>query len=357
MLRCEASGAAFPARIQVAAHVVESQIEAHRPFGGVVPEIAARDHLTRLDPIVRAAMEQAGIDASALSEIAVTLGPGLIGALMVGVLYGRGMALGLGIPLHGINHVDAHLAPTLLIESFSPVRDVGTWLQVTPPEFPALALTVSGGHCQMSLLRSPVERRILGKTRDDACGESFDKVAKLLGLPYPGGPEIEVLARQARGGRFQFPMKLGPSLGPYEFSYSGLKTAVLDEVRKLAPGSSWRLSAAALADELKAELAHAFQEAAIGQLCLRLENALAGEAASVRSVLVAGGVAANAVFRTRLAEAAGSLPVRFAPLSLCSDNATMIGMQAYFQSADGWIQHPFPRYPESSETGFPERPA
>lgn len=335
----------FPDRVRVLAHQVESQTEIHQPFGGVVPEIAARDHLAKIHGIAKNALAESGLPASALDGLAVTMGPGLIGALMVGVLFARGLALALGIPLHAVNHVDAHLAPALLMPSFSPRSDLGRWFETPHLNFPALSLTVSGGHCMLSLVRSHTERQILGRTADDACGEAFDKIAKLLGLPYPGGPEIERLAAIAGGSRFSFPAAINNRDNRHGFSFSGVKTAVLECVRKQTGQTLGKISGAGLSPDLKCEIAWAFQEAAIGQLVDRLQNALTDHKDIVRCALVAGGVAANTRFRTALQQL--GVPVHFAPLALCSDNATMIALQAFLAAADGFAQQPFARYTDT----------
>ncbi len=338
----------------VKSHVVESQLESHIPFGGVVPEVAARDHLQKIDSVVARALE--GHPNPDL--VAVTMGPGLVGALMVGILYARGFAFARGIPLLAINHVDAHLAPAILLNSFS----VGTENTIPEIPYPALALTISGGHCHMSQLFSPTHRKVLGRTMDDACGEAFDKIAKLLGLPYPGGPEVERLAGLAVPLGLQGPaQKLGktfPSViadksNRWNFSFSGLKTSVLNDVRALTHHKIGKVSGATLPEKEKAEIACAFQIAAFGQLEDRLRNAMADVQQPFRSILVAGGVAANQTFRKRLG--ALNLPTRFAPLPLCSDNATMIALEALlripsFESEahkkyfDGFARQPFTRY-------------
>jgi N6-L-threonylcarbamoyladenine synthase len=337
--------------VRVLAHKVESQIAIHQPFGGVVPEVAARDHLAKIHTLANLTLQDAGISINKCHSLAVTLGPGLIGPLMVGVLYARGISLATGLPLRGVNHVDAHLAPCFFMESFSPQADLKKEIPTPNTLFPALALTVSGGHCILSHLESPTHRMVLGHTADDACGEAFDKVAKLLGLPYPGGPEIEALARKAaprNPGLFRFPHDLADKSNTFGFSFSGLKTAALDAVRRQTQHKIGKISGSHLPIEVKADIARSFQEAAIGQLLSRLKNAL--KAAHLRhepyrQVLVAGGVAANLHFRAQVEEVCqGQIPYRFAPLSLCSDNATMIALQSRWVWADGKTQHPFPRY-------------
>lgn len=332
----------IPIELCVRAHIVESQNEIHQPFGGVVPEVAARDHLAKIHSLAQKALNEAQIDVHKLDAIAVTLGPGLIGALMVGVLFARGLALSLNKPLLGINHVDAHLDPTFLFHQFSPQNDLHQWLKVPERNWPALALTVSGGHCHLSQVNSPFDRVILGKTADDACGEAFDKVAKLLGLPYPGGPELEKLASKVTESRFKFPTILSDRSNRYGFSFSGVKTAVLEAVRKETTQHKGRVSGAMLPDDLKAELAFAFQEAALGQLIHRMQNAIADHPDFFKCALVAGGVAANQRFKELLNTL--PIPVFIAPLSLCSDNATMIATHAFLDWQDGFENHAFPRY-------------
>lgn len=327
--------------VSVLAHLVESQTESHLPFGGVVPEVAARDHLSKIASLVEDALAKSGIRVSDLDAVAVTVGPGLIGALMVGVLFAQGLSTALGKPLLAVNHVDAHLAPALLLKEFRPIEHIGKELQVNRDiEYPAIALTVSGGHCMLSKLESPTEREILGSTLDDACGEAFDKVGKLLGLPYPGGPFVEVLAKQCEKTDYVLPTRMQDKSNRYGFSYSGLKTAMLDIVRKKANIKIGKISGANLPDHEKAELALAFQTAAIGQLENRVMNAI--NDFTPKSILVAGGVAANAYFRERFAKL--GVKVYFAPQSLCSDNATMIGLHALLDPIDGSGVHAFPRY-------------
>ena len=334
----------LPRRVRILAHIVESQTS-HLPFGGVVPEVAARDHLAKITPLAHLALQTAQIETEHLDAISVTLGPGLIGALMVGALFAQGLALSSGKPLIGINHVDAHLAPALLLENFNPADDLGIWNEVRTTRFPALALTVSGGHCLLSYLKSSHERILLGHTADDACGEAFDKVAKLLGLPYPGGPHLEQLASHATSAKSQFKFKstLADKQNRYGFSFSGLKTQVLDSVRRELGHPLGKVKGDSLPATTKSEIAKAFQEAAIGQLIDRLKNALADHP-EVRTILIAGGVAANTFFRKQLQQFS-PLDVHFAPLSLCSDNATMIGLHALLPHSQHPTPHPFSRYP------------
>lgn len=332
--------------INVLAHEVESQTESHAPFGGVVPEVAARDHLAKIYDIANTALSKAGIKISELNSIAVTMGPGLIGALMVGVLFARGLAFSLNIPLIAVNHVDAHLAPALLLHQFSPKNDLGIWQNVHEVQYPALALTVSGGHCHLSLLTSTNQHSILGKSLDDACGEAFDKVAKLLGLSYPGGPLIENLAKQAENEGnekgFAFPSKPSNKENRYHFTYSGLKTSVMEAIRKETGIKKGKITGKDLPQEKKQSIAFAFQQAALLQLFDRVSNAIE-DYPDIHTILIAGGVAQNKKFK----EIFSFLKKRviFAPASLCSDNATMIALQAFLlENNKGFEEHPFAKY-------------
>ncbi len=330
---------------KIKSHVVESQLESHIPFGGVVPEVAARDHLQKIDNVVARALE-----AHPLPDVvAVTMGPGLVGALMVGILYARGFAFARGLPLMAINHVDAHLAPAFLTDSFV----LGIEQAVPEILYPALGLTISGGHCHMSRIETPLSRKVLGRTLDDACGEAFDKVAKLLGLPYPGGPGIERLANLEAASSKKYPSLIADKSNRWNFSFSGLKTAVLNDVRSLIHHKTGKVDGSVLSSEAKASVARGFQEAALGQLEDRMRNAIADHGSEFRTILVAGGVAANGFFREKLRSL--QLPLRFAPLSLCSDNATMIGLEALLRIQDmgnkthrayfdGFVRQPFTRY-------------
>jgi N6-L-threonylcarbamoyladenine synthase len=332
--------------INILAHEVESQTESHAPFGGVVPEVAARDHLAKIYDIANTAISKAKIHISEIDSIAVTMGPGLIGALMVGVLFARGLALSLNVPLISVNHVDAHLAPALLLSKFSPKNDLGIWQKINTIQYPALALTVSGGHCHLSLLKSANQRTILGKSLDDACGEAFDKVAKLLGLSYPGGPLIEILAKKAEleGNHmgFNFPSKPLNKENKYHFTYSGLKTSVMETIRKETGIKKGKITGKDLPEEKKQAIAFAFQQAALSQLLDRVSNAI-NDFPDIQTILIAGGVAQNKKFREIFYPFKKC--VIFAPPSLCSDNATMIALQAILlENNKGFDEHPFAKY-------------
>lgn len=339
------AGCHEPSAVCVLAHLVESQTESHAPFGGVVPEIASRDHLAKIHHLAAQALQMANIQPNAISAVSVTMGPGLIGALMVGVLFARGFAVSLGLPLLAVNHVDAHLAPALLLREFSSSH-LGQWHEICLPALPALTLTVSGGHCHLGLLQNNVtNKKILGKSLDDACGEAFDKVAKLLGLEYPGGPLIERLAQAVSNqpNPYTFPHKIADKTQRYAFSYSGLKTAVMHVVRQELGVKQGKIQGHALSLEKKQWIAAAFQEAALGQLRDRVCNALQ-DFPEIASIVVAGGVAQNQRFRELFATL--NKPLFFAPKELCSDNATMIALWALYtpKSSNGFALQPYSRY-------------
>lgn len=289
---------------RVLAHLLNSQVARHRRFGGIYPELSSRLHVEVLPDLIRDAFHEAKLELSDLGAIAVTSGPGLIGALEVGVATARSLAYALNLPLVPINHLVGHLYSVF-------------WK--TDPPTPLLALIVSGGHTLLALLREDGQIEHLGETRDDAAGEAFDKVGRLLGLPYPGGPAIEAVALQGSGRAFSFPRPLGGS-GSLDFSFSGLKTAVLYEVRRYRR----------LTPKLRADLAASFQEAVCETLATKLLTATAR--LKPRSVAIVGGVAANGRLRElakeRLATLDQAIPLLVPPLALCTDNAVMIGLAA-----------------------------
>jgi len=282
------------------AHELWSKIDLHRAFGGVVPELASRDHLRRLLPLLRTALENAGTRADEIEGVAYTAGPGLVGALLTGAALARSLSFGWKVPAIGIHHLEGHLLAPML--------------EKPPPPFPHVALLVSGGHTMLIEVRGIGEYRVLGQTRDDAAGEAFDKSAKLLGLPYPGGPQLAQLAASGRPGRYLFPRPMLDRPG-FEFSFSGLKTAVMRAVR-----------AAPLSDEARADVAYAVQDAIVATLCAKALRAL--EFTGHRALVVAGGVGANRELRARLAREAAALgaQVYFPRLEFCTDNAAMIAV-------------------------------
>ncbi len=292
----------------VRSSIVASQIAVHQKFGGVVPEVAARAHLQVIDAIVDEALTKAGVSLKDIDGIAITQGPGLIGALLVGIAYAKGLALASGIPLIPVNHVEAHVHGALL-----------GLAQTTAELFPCLALVVSGGHTNIYFMKSPSEFELLAYSIDDACGESFDKVAKLFGLGYPGGPAIEKLAREGNPSTFPMP-RMMEQKDKLQFSYSGLKTYMVNLHHKKKDFSE---------QEVK-DAAAAFQAEALGQLVRKLESAC--HLRSAQCLLIAGGVAANQKFRQLIKERL-KIPVHFPQLDYCSDNAAMIAALGYHHFA------------------------
>jgi N6-L-threonylcarbamoyladenine synthase len=283
---------------RILSSVVHGQLEVHRPYGGVVPELASRDHVRSVSQVVAAALEQAGIAAEALSGVAVTAGPGLLGSLLVGLSFGKAFAYRLGLPVVGVHHLAGHLAAAELSEP-DLVR-------------PYLGLVVSGGHTALYRIESDDPPVLLGQTRDDAVGEAFDKVAKLLGLPYPGGPALSALAERGDPKAVAFPRPMaGAAAG---FSYSGLKTAVMLAVREREP----------LDDAVRADLAASFEAAATDVLVAKTRRAAREE--GLGHVAVVGGVAANRRLRAEMERAGEQDGFRavFPPQALCTDNAAMI---------------------------------
>lgn len=290
-------------------HRLYSQIAMHQAYGGVVPELASRDHLRRLLPLVREALTAAHSTPSSLDGVAYTAGPGLIGALLVGAGFARSLAYAWGRPAVGIHHLEGHLLAPLL--------------EPVPPAFPFLALLVSGGHTQLVDVAGLGQYRILGETLDDAAGEAFDKTAKMLGLPYPGGAALAQLAETGRSGRFNFPRPMLDRPG-LDFSFSGLKTAALVALR----GRD-------LTDEIRADVARGFQEAVVDTLAEKARRALEGT--GHRRLVVAGGVGANRRLRERLAVIARSAGAElyFPRTEFCTDNGAMIALAGCLRLAAG----------------------
>jgi N6-L-threonylcarbamoyladenine synthase len=320
---CDETSAAVLRRDAVGAELAGLSIlsqDVHRIFGGVVPELASRAHVQTLGTVIDRALADAGIGLGQLDGIAVTAGPGLVGALLVGVMHAKTLALSLDRPFLGVNHLEGHLfAPTLEDAELAP---------------PFVGLLVSGGHTILLDVPAWGEYRLLGQTLDDAAGEAFDKVAKLLGLGYPGGAPIERLAREGREGRYRFPRPMLQELdrdGPqrYAFSFSGLKTAVLRAVRP-TPGTE----TPPLADAAKADIARGFQDAVIDVLTAKTAHAV--EALGHSTAMVGGGVACNRALVTRLRERlAGRARVSVASPRLNTDNAAMIAAAGAWRLARG----------------------
>lgn len=293
--------AVYDSRQGLRSHCLYSQVATHAPFGGVVPELASRDHIRKLVPLVQAALQQAGVAPGELDGVAYTAGPGLVGALLVGATVGVGLALGYGVPAVPVHHMEAHLLAALLEED--------------PPAFPFLALLVSGGHTMLVAVEGLGRYRILGETLDDAVGEAFDKGAKLLGLPYPGGPALARLAAEGRPGRFRFPRPMLKSAG-LDFSFSGLKTALALKVREQGAGG--------LAAGDRADLACDYQIALVETLVAKAVRAV--QLTGQTRLVVAGGVGANRLLRERLkAELSRHGAAVYYPRpEFCTDNGAMV---------------------------------
>lgn len=311
----------------VLSNIIASQHELHEEYGGVVPEIASRAHLERLLPIIRAALAEANVTLRDVSAIAVGHRPGLIGSLLVGVSAAKALAWSLGVPLIGVDHVHAHLYAGFLLRANNTSKNPEPETRNPKPNslFPALGLVVSGGHTLLYRCDSPVTLTRLGGTIDDAVGEAYDKAATILGLAHPGGPKVDALARLGDDRAFDFPRSL-IAPGSLDFSFSGLKTAVLYRVRGY-PGQS--PAPQALTDSSRADLAAGFQRAAIGVLITKLERALdrlSEEGVMIRSLIIGGGVSANSRLRSDAADLARRCNLRLIlpALEFCTDNAAMI---------------------------------
>lgn len=288
---------------------ISTQIEIHRLYGGVVPEIASRNHVLSIDAVVKDAINKAGITLNDIDIIAVTKGSGLLGSLLVGVSYAKGLAFALNKPIIGINHIRGHIA--------------ANYIEHPELQTPYVGLIVSGGHSAVALVNSKTHLEIKGTTADDACGEAFDKVARVLGLPYPGGPEIEKLAKS---GNPSISMPHVRMKNPLDFSYSGLKTAVINYVHN-AEQKGVEIN--------KADLACSFQKAAVEMLANHAVELALSE--NIKSIAIAGGVAANGALRETLTEkaAAHNIKVYYPSKKLCTDNASMIASEAYVQIRNG----------------------
>ncbi|HZO27477.1 MAG TPA: tRNA (adenosine(37)-N6)-threonylcarbamoyltransferase complex transferase subunit TsaD [Chloroflexota bacterium] len=294
----------------VESNVVASQDDVHRETGGVVPEIASRLHLRAIRPVVTRALEEAGRDWGDLDLVAVTHGPGLAGALLVGLNTAKALSYARGLPLLGVNHLEGHVYANWLVDQVE-------------PRFPLVCLIVSGGHSDLVLMREHGEYARLGRTLDDAAGEAFDKAARMMGLGYPGGPAVQQAAEGGDPSRYTLPRAwLRPS---WDFSFSGLKTAVLRTVREAGDGL------------VVADLAASFQEAVVDVLATKTIEAARDNGA--QAIALAGGVAANLPLRARIqqlsAQELGDVPVLIPPVRLCTDNAAMIAAAAHFRFAEG----------------------
>lgn len=298
--------------------VVASQVDIHAHYGGVFPEVASRQHIRTIYAIVDEALQRAHLGLSDIDAIAVTRGPGLAGSLVIGVNLAKGLAIAQNLPLIGVNHLEGHIYSAWLYPADTPSPP-------SAPEFPLLALLVSGGHTELILIRQHLEYQRLGGTLDDAAGEAFDKVARLLGLPYPGGPSIQKAAQDGNPRAFTFPR--ARLEGTWNFSFSGLKTAVLRTVRDLeSRGRNLPIP----------DLAASFQGAVVDILVQKTFHA--AKVYQAKAILVAGGVSANEALRNAFLSQR-EFPVHIPPLSLCTDNAAMIASAGYFHYIAG-ERHP-----------------
>ncbi len=305
----------------VLSSIVASQVDIHAAFGGVVPEVASRQHLLWIIPVIEQALSEAKMEWSDVDAIAVTKGPGLAGSLLVGLNAAKAVAFTRKLPMVGVNHIEGHI--------------YGNWLIGKDPKFPLLCLVVSGGHSDLILMIDHGEYRLLGKTRDDAAGEAFDKVARILGLGYPGGPAIQRATETGRAGKVRLPRAwLRHS---YDFSFSGLKTAVWRMAEKLELEGKGMPECATDDQGSKVttvcDMAVSFEEAVVEVLVEKTRQA--AREFGVESVLLAGGVASNAMLRAKMEETLG-MAVQFPPLKYCTDNAAMVASCGYFRLQAGY---------------------
>lgn len=308
--------------------VVHSQIDIHALYGGVVPEIAARSHIEVINAVIDRALTDAGLSWDDIDGIAVTYAPGLVGSLLVGTLAARTLAVTKNKPLYPIHHVEAHVYANFITEDKRHAKERRLILPSKQPDFPMLALIVSGGHSQLVLFKDHGSFTLLGQTQDDAVGEAFDKVAKILGLSYPGGPSIAHAALSGDATKYSLPK--AKLKGKYDFSFSGLKTAVLRAVqRELGVDTTFPSSGLAerLTDVQRADFAASFQRTAIQTLVDKAETAFHDY--SPASVVIAGGVAANEELRNELSNRL-PITIEYAPISLCTDNAAMVAALGYY---------------------------
>ncbi|WP_339673339.1 tRNA (adenosine(37)-N6)-threonylcarbamoyltransferase complex transferase subunit TsaD [Dasania marina] len=301
---CDETGIAlYDSEQGLLAEALYSQIEIHAEYGGVVPELASRDHIRKTLPLIEQVLVEAGLGRSDIDAVAYTSGPGLVGALMVGAMIGRGLAYALQVPAIGVHHMEGHLLAPMLEER--------------PPEFPFIALLVSGGHTQLVRVDGIGQYKLLGESLDDAAGEAFDKAAKMLGLTYPGGPMVAKLAEQGDNSRFEFPRPMVKHPG-LDFSFSGLKTFTLNTVNK-HKNEQGELDA-----QTQADIACAFQQAVVSTLVIKCKRALQQE--DLKRLVIAGGVSANKKLRADLATALAKIKAQvfYARPEFCTDNGAMI---------------------------------
>jgi N6-L-threonylcarbamoyladenine synthase len=308
---CDETSAAVMADGVLLSNIISSQI-VHHQYGGVVPELASRAHQRYIIPIVDEALQKAGVRKTELSAVSVAMGPGLMGALLVGVNFGKALAYGLGIPFIGVNHMEAHI--------------YSNFIEPPVPQFPCLNLTVSGGHTQLVLMRDDFSYELIGETRDDAAGEAFDKVAKMIGLGYPGGPRIDALAKEGNPAAIKFPRTMLAD-DEFAFSFSGIKTAVLYYLRDhhLQPVNGQCV----IPQPHLGDLCASFQASVIDVLVQKTMNA--AKKFRVTQIAVGGGVSANSSLRARMREAAAHArcEIYFPKIEYCTDNAAMTAAVGY----------------------------
>ncbi|EWH01967.1 UGMP family protein [Halomonas sp. BC04] len=316
---CDETGVAlYDTERGLVADALYSQVAMHAEYGGVVPELASRDHTRRLLPLIQQVLDEAGVTRTELDAIAYTAGPGLVGALMVGASTAHGMARALGIPVLGVHHMEGHLLAPML--------------ETSPPDFPFVALLVSGGHTQLVEVQGLGNYRLLGESVDDAAGEAFDKAAKMLGLAYPGGPQVAKLAELGDPGRFRFPRPMTDRPG-LDFSFSGLKTHTLTTLKRLEQDG-------ALDDQARADVARAFEEAVVDTLVIKCRRAL--DATDLKRLVMAGGVSANVRLRERLERETDkrSAQAYYPRGRFCTDNGAMIAYVALSGYWQGKVMRP-----------------
>ena len=300
---CDETGiAVYDSDRGLLADCLYSQVGIHASYGGVIPELASRDHIRKTLPLIKEAIKDASIKASELDGVAYTAGPGLVGALLVGAAIGRSLAMGWGVSAIGVHHMEGHLLAPML--------------EPNPPAFPFVALLVSGGHTQLVRADGIGRYELLGESLDDAAGEAFDKVGKMLGLPYPGGPHLEKLAKYGKTGLYEFPRPMTNRPG-LDFSFSGLKTFVRNTIIEQSKGGE-------LDEQTRADIARAFQEAVVATIAIKCRRAL--EQTGLRSLIIAGGVSANTFLREELETSLEKITSQlfYAQLKFCTDNGAMI---------------------------------
>jgi N6-L-threonylcarbamoyladenine synthase len=311
---CDETSAAIIQDTLLLSNVIATQDTIHRFYGGVVPELASRAHQQKIIPVVNEALIQANIAKNELSAVAFTRGPGLMGALLVGVSFAKSMALALDIPLVEVNHMQGHVLAHFIRKQNNPESPV--------PAFPFLCLTVSGGHTQVVLVENYLKMKVIGETRDDAAGEAFDKAAKIMGLPYPGGVVIDRLAKEGNASAYKFPHPHSPG---YDFSFSGLKTAFLNFIREKTNADP------SFIDKNKNNICASYQKTIVDILMNKIMQASADT--GIRDIAISGGVSANSGLRAAFVETGQRLGWNtfIAPFEFCTDNAAMIAVAAYYK--------------------------